>query len=169
MMVTTMEHDLMRTLIKTTPGPTAPDLDAQARAWLGKAGFELTSGDGDPVVLVVFGRDYDADISVYALPASGVDEQAHADLAKVNRAFFEFHFAVDLQPQQFAGALRICGGATDEPDVFAEQLDDVRGDLDGVDVDALLAAAGSWAPYRVKSGATLSGPISHVYSANLCM
>ncbi len=38
----------------------------------------------------------------------------------------------------------------------------------GVDVDALLASAGSWAAHRVKSGAML-GPISHVYSANLCM
>lgn len=159
----------MRTLIKTTPGPTAPDVDAQAREWLGKAGFQLTSGDGDPVVLVVFGRDDAGDIGVYALPASGVDEQAHGDLAKVNMAFFEFHFAVDLRPEQFAGALRICGGTTDEPDVFEEQLDDVRADLDGVDVDALLAAAGSWQAHRVDNGATLSGPISHVYSANLCM
>jgi hypothetical protein len=164
-----MDHDAMRTLIKTTPGPTAPDIDAQAREWLGKAGFELISGDGDPVVLVVFGRDEDSDIGVYALPASGVDAQAHEDLAKVNGAFFAFHFGVDLKPEQFAGALRICGGTTDEPDVFEEQLDDVRDDLEGVDVDALLAAAGSWEDHRVDSGATLSGPISHVYSANLCM
>jgi hypothetical protein len=164
-----MELDTMRTLIHSTPGPTAPDIDAQAREWLGKAGFQLTSGDGDPVVLVVFGRDYDSDIFVYALPASGVDEQAHEDLAKVTGAFFEFHFGADLKPEQFAGALRICGGTTDEPDVFEEQLDDVRGDLDGVDVDALLAAAGSWEVHRVDDGATLSGPISHVYSANLCM
>lgn len=164
-----MKLDTMRTLIKTTPGPTAPDIDTRAREWLAKAGFELTSGAGDPVVLVVFGRDEDADIQVYALPASSVDEQAHDDLAKVSGAFFEFYFAADLKPEQFAGALRICGGATDESDVFEEQLDEVRDELDGVDVEALLAAAGSWQEHRVTSGATLAGPISHVYSANLCM
>ncbi len=163
-----MKLDTMRTLIETTPGPTAPDIDTGAREWLGEAGFVLESGDGDPVVLVVFGRDYDSDIFVYALPASSLDEQAHDDLARVTRAFFAFHFAADLKPEQFAGALRICGGTTDEPDVFEEQLDDVRAELDGVDVDALLASAGSWAAHRVKSGAML-GPISHVYSANLCM
>ena len=34
---------------------------------------------------------------------------------------------------------------------------------------ALLAAAGSWEAHRVNTGAELSGPITHVYSANLCM
>src|SRR5690242_16130921 len=115
-----MNFDAMRTLIKTSPGPTAPDIDEQARAWLGKAGFQLASGDGEPVVLVVFGRDEEGDVGVYALPSSGVDPQVHEDLANVNRAFFEFHFAADLRPEQFAGALRICGGTTDEPDVFEE-------------------------------------------------
>lgn len=139
------------------------------RRWSHRSKWRDAVATPEPVVLVVFGKDYDSDIQVYALPGASVDEQAHADLAEVSRAFFEYHFAVDLQPEQFAGALRICGGATDEPDVFEEQLDEVRGELDGVDVDALLAAAGSWAPHRVRSGATLAGPISHVYSANLCM
>ncbi len=159
----------MRTLIKSTPGPTGSEIDAQAREWLGKAGFELSSGDGDPVVLVVFGRDDDGDIGVFALPSEQVDEQAHADLAAVNRAFFEFHFGADLKPEQFAGALRICGGTTDEADVFEEQVDEYRDDLGDLDVDALIESAGSWEEHRVDSGAELSGPISHVYSANLCM
>ena len=168
-----MKLEDLRTLIRSTPGPTGPEIDAQARAWLGSHGFELAPGDGDPVALVVFAVDADADFMAFALPRHVLDEQAHRDLAALHRAAFEHFFTADLAPEQFAGALRICGGTTSEPDVFDDQIEDLRAEIEDqgieLDYDALRRTAGTWNEYRISSGATLPGPISHVYSATLCM
>jgi hypothetical protein len=168
-----MQLEALRTLIETTPGPTGPEIDAQARAWLAASGMNVEPGEGDPVVLIVLAVDEDMDFSAFAVPAASLDVAAYLELAEVNRAGFEFHFTGDLAPEQFAGAFRLCGCTTTEPDVFADQIDTLREEVDeqieGVDYEALLAAAGSWIPYRLTDGARLSGPISHVYSATLSM
>lgn len=168
-----MDLDALRTLINTTPGPTAPDIDGHARAWLASAGMEITTGDGDPVVLFVLAVDEDLDFRAFALPGALIDEVAHRDLAALHGAAFEHHFTADLEPRQFAGAFRVCGGTTIEPDVFSDQIEDLREEVEGEgeapDYDALIASAGSWNEYRIASGAALGGPVSHVYSATLCM
>ena len=125
-----MELDALRTLIRTTPGPMAPDIDAKARAWLASADMEIATGDGDPIVLFVLAVDEDAGFHAYALPGALVDEAAHRDLAALHRAAFEHHFTADLEPRQFAGAFRVCGGTTMEPDVFADQIEDLRDEVE---------------------------------------
>lgn len=168
----TMDLDDLRDLIHTTPGPTGPEIDAQARAWLGKFGLQLQTGGGDPVVLIVLAVDEDGDFKAFGVPGKLVDAQAHRDLAALNRAAFEFFFTADLRPDQFAGALRICGGTTEEPDVFEDQIQSTQEEADedvDIDYDALRKSAGSWNEFRLASGANLPGPISHVYSATLCM
>lgn len=168
-----MKLEDLRTLVRTAPGPTHPEIDPQARAWLATHGMQLEPGEGEPVVLVVLVIDEKMDFSVFAVPAASLDEQAHRDLAALHRAAFEFHFTADLRPEQFAGAFRICGGTTTEPDVFADQIEDLREEVsdEGVEVDfeALLGTAGSWNEHRLTNGAKLPGPITHVYAATLCM
>lgn len=170
-----MELEKLRSFIDATPGPSDTRIDDKARAWLASVGLEVEPGqaNGSPVVVVALAVDEDADVRVFAIPGGEIDEAAHAELAAVNGAAFEHHFTADLEPRQFAGAFRICGLTSEEPDVFQDQIDDLRDEVedDGVsiDFDALVEAAGAWTRYRIDGGATLTGPITHVYSATLCM
>ncbi|MCA9574788.1 MAG: hypothetical protein R3B40_07100 [Polyangiales bacterium] len=170
-----MDFDQLRNLIKSSPRSTGPDIDQRAREWLATADVEVTAGpeDGAPIVLAVLGVDEDCEARIFALPAGLLDEQAHADLAAVHGRYFEWFFTADLAPEQFAGAFRFCSGSSTEPDIFAEQVEELRGDVEAegleIDLDALVASAGAWNEHAIASGATLSGPITHVYTANLCM
>ena len=166
-----MELGRLRSLIDTTPDPTHPEIDDQARAWLASAGLDVQVSDGGPVVLLAFAVDEDADIRVFAVPGERFDARAHEDLAAVHRAAFEFFFMSDLTPEQFAGALRFCGGASEEPDVWEDQVAEVEedGEVTGLDVETIRGTVGTWNAFRVHSGDTLRGPISHVYATTLCM
>lgn len=170
-----MKLEQLRNFIDSKPGPTGPEIDAQARAWLAAHEYEVehTEGDGSPIVLIVFGVDENPDPSVFALPGSMLDEQAHRDLAAVHGAYFEWFFSADLRPEQYAGAFRFCGGASEEPDVFEDQITEIRPDAEDagveIDFDGIQASVGSWNAHRVERGGALPGPISHVYVANLCM
>ena len=66
-----------------------------------------------------------------------------------------------------------CGGASEEPDVFEDQITEIRPDAEDagveIDFDGIQASVGSWNAHRVERGGALPGPISHVYVANLCM
>ncbi|MBX3183530.1 MAG: hypothetical protein KIT72_02795 [Polyangiaceae bacterium] len=167
-----MEMATLRSFINSAPGLTDTDIDPRAREWLATIGFTVTSGpaEGEAVVLAVLGVDEDREARVFALPATLLDEQAHRDLAAVHGRFFQWFFGADLAPEHFAGAFRFLGGTSTEPDIFAELIEEMREEeVEGIDLDALLETAGSWNQYRLTSEATLSGPITHVYVANLCM
>lgn len=166
-----MELAQLRDLIDTTPGPTDSEIDPKARAWLAGYGTNLESGT-EPAVLVVLAVDEDSDISIFAIPADAVDAAAHTQLAAVSRAAFEWHFTADLMPEQHPGALRILSGASKEPELIGELIEDLRDEfedsIDEATLAALTGSAGSWNAFRVQDGSTV-GSISHVYSANLCM
>lgn len=166
-----MDLDRLRTLIDSSPESSHPEVDPQAREWLRSADLEVNVGDGDPVVLVALAVDEDMAVHVYALPAETLDARAHADLAAVHRAAFEHFFMSDLEPAQFAGALRILGGRSDEPDVFEELVEEVEGEGEAEDLplDAIREALGSWNESVVASGTPLRGPVSHFYAATLSM
>ncbi len=118
----------------------------------------MTSGpaEGEAVVLAVLGVDEDREARVFALPAALLDEQAHRDLAEVHGRFFQWYFGADLAPEHFAGAFRFLGGTSTEPDIFAELIEEMRDEVEGLDLDALLETAGSWNQYSLTSEATLS-------------
>lgn len=166
-----MDLDQLRNLIDETPGPTHPELDAQARAWLESYGTKFEKG-GDPVTLVVLAVDEDADARVFAVPASELDETAHAQLAAVTGCAFEWHFSADLEPAQHPGALRLLSGSAQEPELIGELIEDLRDEfedeLDEATLETLTQNAGSWSGFAVGNGAAV-GPITHVYSATLCM
>jgi len=166
-----MELEQLRHFIDSAPCSTEPDMDTRARAWLASLELEFRFGEGDPVVLVAVAVDEDADVRLYALPAEQVDAQAHRDLAAVHQSAFEFFFASDLEPPQFAGALRICGGMSEEPDVFEDQVEEVAQQVEdaGTDLGAIRASVGTWTAYEVVAGQEVRGPIGHVYAATLCM
>ncbi len=166
-----MELDRLRSLIDGAPDSSHPELDPQARAWLSSADLEVTVGDGEPVVLVALAVDEDMAVHVYAIPGESLDVQAHSELAAVHRAAFEHFFMSDLEPAQFAGALRILGGRSEEPDVFEELIEEVEGEGEAEDLplDAIRASAGTWNALQLVSGAALRGPVSHFYAATLCM
>jgi len=168
-----MDSDDLRSTFKDAPSSTGPEIDAQARAWLARMGVEVSAGSGDAVVLTAIYSDEDGALHAYAVPASGFDAQAHADLAAVHKSAFEHFFTADLSAEQYAGALRMSGGASDEPDVFEELIDEVREEFEDAEVDcdfdALIESCGSWRRFEVSSGQTLSGPISHLYAVNKCM
>lgn len=166
-----MELDDLRDLIDNTPGPTHPEIDAQARAWLEGYGTTFKPGS-DSVALVVLAVDEDSDIRVFAVPSAELDEAAHAQLAAVSGCAFEWHFAADLEPAQHPGALRLLSGSAEEPELIGELIEDLRDefeeDLDEATLETLTQNAGSWSGYRVTDGSSV-GTISHVYSATLCM
>ena len=166
-----MDLDRLRSLIRDIPGPTHPEIDPQARAWLASADLDVQFGDGEPVVLLAMAVDEQMAVNVYAVPAEIFDERAHRELAAVHGAAFEFFFMSDLMPEQFAGALRFCGGTSDEPDVFEDQVAEVEeeGEADDIDVEAIRGTVGTWNAFAVQSGQTLRGPVSHVYAATLSM
>lgn len=155
--------------------PTASsnaETDAAARGWLAELGVGVQSHDGPPCTVLAVMVDEDGEIAVFAIPDSKLDAAAHAELAAVSGAAFEWHFNGDLSPEQFAGAFRICGGISTEVDVFEEQIEELCAEMDDeapdMDWDALKAQAGAWNDYRVAAGARL-GPLTHVYTARLCM
>lgn len=166
-----MELDRLRSLIDGAPDSTHPEIDPQARAWLSSADLDVTVGDGDPVVLIALAVDEDMAVHVYAVPTETLDAQAHTELAAVHRAAFEHFFMSDLEPAQFAGALRILGGRSDEPDVFEELIEEVEGEgeADDLPLDAIRSSVGTWIDLELASGGSLRGPVSHVYAATLCM
>ena len=166
-----MDLDRLRNLIDGCPESSHPEIDAQARAWLRSADLEVSFGDGAPLVLVALAVDEDSDVHVYAIPAEALDDRAHADLAAVHRAAFEHFFMSDLEPTQFAGALRLLGGRSDEPDVFEELVEEIEGEGEAEDLplSAIRETLGSWNELSVTSGDALRGPISHFYAATLCM
>lgn len=166
-----MELDRLRSLINDAPDSSHPEVDAQARAWLSSADLEVTIGDGEPVVLVALAVDEDAAVHVYAVPGEALDAQAHTQLAAVHRAAFEHFFMSNLEPAQFAGALRILGGRSDDPDVFEELIEEVEGEgeADDLPLDAIRSSVGTWNDLEIVSGGSLRGPVSHFYAATLCM
>ncbi len=166
-----MELDRLRSLIDDAPDSSHPEDDPEARAWLRTADLDVTVGDGDPVVLVALVVDEDMAVHVYAVPGEALDAKAHTDLAAVHRAAFEHFFMSDLEPAQFAGALRILGGRSNEPDVFEELIEEVEGEgeADDLPLDAIRSSAGTWNDLQVASGGSLRGPVSHFYAATLCM
>lgn len=166
-----MELDQLRDFIDSAPSSAEPDLDTRARAWLASLEVEFRFGEGDPVVLVAVAVDEDADVRLYALPAEQVDAKAHHDLAAVHQSGFEFFFASDLEPQQFAGALRICGGMCEEPDVFEEQVEEVAQQVEdaGTDLGAIRASVGTWLACELAAGQEVRGPIHHVYAVTVSM
>ncbi len=166
-----MDFDQISDFMERSPATTEPELDARARAWLASAGIDVEAGDAEPVTLVVVNDHRDCDPSVFALPQSMLGDQGHQDLERIDGHSFEHNFGIDLEPDRFVGALRIFGGICpeDEKDVFEEQIDDVRDDLDAsVDIDALYASAGAWEPYTVRPGAKLTGPVTRLYTATIC-
>lgn len=162
----------MRAVMEAAPDPNDPELDPNARAWLKSLGKDVQEGT-EPVVLAALAVDYDSDVYVWAIPASQFDETAHAQLQAVTGSAFEWHFAADLQQEQYAGALRFLSGrATDEPELVGELVEDLEleedGDVEPALLEKLINEAGSWGEFEVESGASV-GPISRVYTATLCM
>lgn len=155
------------------PTSSEGDFDATVRAWLVEGGIAVEAGHGPSCSIVALLVDEDADVSIFALPDELLDEAAHRDLAKVSGAGFEWFFNADLAPEQFAGAFRICSGSSTEPDVFQDQVETLREEMDDeapdMDWDTLIENAGAWNEYKLSSGGTLPGPVSHCYTARLSM
>ncbi len=168
-----MGLDEMRQFMDAAPATGDDDFDAKVRGWLATDGTDVEAGDGPPCTVIAVMIDEDGECSTFALPQEVLDEAAHRDLAAVHDAAFEWHFNADLTPDQFAGAFRICGGVSHEPDVFQDQVDELREEMDDeapdMDWDSLLESVGSWNQYRITSGGRLPGPVAHLYKARLCM
>lgn len=169
-----MKLETMRNFLDAHPATSGgDDYDATIRAWLATGEIEVEAGDGPPCTIVVTLVDYDGALHAYAIPNTQLDDQAHRDLDAVSGACFEWHFNGDLAPEQFAGAFRLFGGPTDELDVFEEQIEELREEMEDdapdMDWDALRASAGSWNQYAIEPGATLPGPITRSYTARIAM
>lgn len=170
-----MDLDGLNHFMQTVPArQEGTDYDAALRSWLAAGEIEVGAGDGPPCTLIVMMIDADGGVSAFAVPNTMLDAQAHEDLAAVTGAGFQYYFFnADLAPEQFAGAFRLCGGASEEPDLFEEQIEELRAEMDDeapdMDWDALAKTAGAWNEHRLESGAKLPGPITHCYTARLSM